>query len=269
MRLPRSALAAVLLGLLAGCKLGETAGPTVIVSDGRIAARPLAAPTHAFAATPGVRPLGLANGRDGLLYIPSGYDPAVKAPLVVLLHGAGRDASEMVEAMKEAADSEGVILVAPDSRAGTWDLIAFGQLGADVFYTNLALTWAFQRLAVDPARVGLAGFSDGASYAITLGSANGDLFSRVAVFSPGFLLNTQRNGKPEFFITHGASDNVLPAGQTRLFIVPGLRDQGYTVTYTEFAGGHGVTKALVGQAFAWLAGPRPATASPTASSASP
>jgi predicted esterase len=50
---------------------------------------------------------------------------------------------------------------------------------------------------------------------------------------------------------------VLPAGRTRLFIVPELRDQGYTVTYTEFDGGHGVTKALMGEATAWLAAARP------------
>jgi poly(3-hydroxybutyrate) depolymerase len=40
---------------------------------------------------------------------------------------------------------------------------------------------------VDPQRICVSGFSDGASYALSLGLANGDLFTHVAAFSPGFM----------------------------------------------------------------------------------
>jgi phospholipase/carboxylesterase len=254
----RACLAIALLAstlALTGCKIGETDPLVVIVSDGRVSARPTAAPTHAVPV--GLHTIGLATGaRDGLLYVPTGYNAAVATPFVVVLHGATRNGLEMIEAMREFADVNTVVLLAPDSRGATWDMIQ-GGMGPDIYYMTNALTWAFDRIKVDAARVGIAGFSDGASYALTLGRINGDLFTRVAAFSPGLIGNGPHNGTPEFFITHGANDNVLPAGRTRLFIVPELRDQGYTVTYTEFDGGHGVTKALLGEATAWLAGVRP------------
>jgi len=41
--------------------------------------------------------------------------------------------------------------------------------------------------AADPARVTLGGFSDGATYALSIGLANGDLFPQVIGCSPGFI----------------------------------------------------------------------------------
>ena len=43
------------------------------------------------------------------------------------------------------------------------------------------------QLDVDRQRVCASGFSDGASYALSLGAANGDLFTHIAAFSPGFM----------------------------------------------------------------------------------
>jgi predicted esterase len=39
-------------------------------------------------------------------------------------------------------------------------------------------------VAIDPARVAIGGFSDGATYALSLGLINGDLFKRVAPSHP-------------------------------------------------------------------------------------
>jgi phospholipase/carboxylesterase len=112
-----------------GCKIGETDPLVVIVRDGRLAARPTAAPTHGVPA--GLHSIGLATGaRDGLLYVPTGYTAAVAAPFVVVLHGASRNGLEMIEAMREFADANTVVLLAPDSRGATWDMIE-GGMGAD------------------------------------------------------------------------------------------------------------------------------------------
>ena len=46
----------------------------------------------------------------------------------------------------------------------TWDRVG-GFFGPDVAYIDLALGITFDRCAIDPARVCLAGFSDGASSA--------------------------------------------------------------------------------------------------------
>src|SRR5436190_993778 len=85
--------------------------------------------------------------------------------------------------------------------------IAFGDgFGEDVAFLNRALESVFARLAVDPARVAIGGFSDGATYALSLGLANGDLFPRVVAFSPGFIISAPPHGRPRFFLSHGISD---------------------------------------------------------------
>jgi predicted esterase len=128
--------------------------------------------------------------------------------------------------------------------------------GADVDTAALdaALGGLFRLHSFDPARVGVAGFSDGASYALSLGLANGDLFSKVMAFSPGFQAADRRQGRPAFFITHGTADPVLPIDRTSRRIVPALRRGGYEVTYHEFDGGHSVPAAYAVESAAWAAG---------------
>ena len=68
-------------------------------------------------------------------------------------------------------------VLAPDSRGTTWDAIREG-FGDDVTFIDRALEHVFARVSIDPARVTVGGFSDGASYALSLGLANGDVFPR-------------------------------------------------------------------------------------------
>lgn len=51
---------------------------------------------------------------------------------------------------------------------------------------NRALSAVFDRHGVDPARVATGGFSDRASYALSLGLADGHLAKRLLALSPGF-----------------------------------------------------------------------------------
>ena len=125
-----------------------------------------------------------------------------------------------------------------------------GEFGA--CRINTTLDWVFARCAVDTTAT--HGVSD-APYAIGLGRANGDLFRRVTVYSPGFLLPVAPVGKPEFFITHGTADQVLSIESTRTIIVPQLRSAGYSVDYREWDGGHGVSAALLEQSVDWFVRP--------------
>ena len=109
-------------------------------------------------------------------------------------------------------------------------------------------------MAVDPARIGIGGFSDGASYALSLGVANGDLFTHVLAFSPGFIARAGQRGKPRVFISHGTKDEVLPIDRTSRSIVPDLERRGYDVTYREFNGPHTVPADLAREAFGWFTG---------------
>jgi len=231
----------------AACNVGAT--DTQGMRAGRLQARP-APPVGT--APPGLQPLELETQRDGQLYVPAGYQPDRPAPLVLMLHGAGGSALGALDPFLSLADATGLILLAPDSRGTTWDVIR-GGFGPDVAFIDRALTHTFERCAVDPARMAIEGFSDGATYALSLGLTNGDLFSRVVAFSPGFLAPAVRRGRPRVFVSHGLFDNVLPIDRCSRQIVPALQHAGYEVDYHEFGGPHTVPPSIAAEAAAWLA----------------
>lgn len=242
----RGGLTALVAPLAARC-----AEPTPVeLASPRLTARP---GTPIFAPSPGLTPLNIGTTRDGLLYVPTGYTPDRPAPLFVALHGAGGSGASWVS-YPARAEARGMVLLLPDSRGSTWDLV-LGHLGPDVAFLNEALRHTFERCRIDASRLALGGFSDGASYALSLGISNGDLFSHLVGFSPGFLAPREPIvGQPRVYVAHGTDDTVLPVANTRTVIVPALRDAGYDVRYEEFAGGHEVPSAISDTALDWVSG---------------
>lgn len=194
-------------------------------------------------------PLDLDGRRDGVLYVPPTYQAG--APLSVKLHGAGGQGRAGLEPFLADANAAGLLLLGVDSRGPTWDLIR-GGFGADVTFLDAALDRVFKRFSVDPSRVSIEGFSDGASYALSLGLANGELFSKIVAFSPGFLAPGRLQGRPEIFVSHGVHDRVLPIDRCSRRVVPELRVAGYSVDYREFDGGHTVPEDIAAEAEAWV-----------------
>lgn len=219
-------------------------------AKGRLLARPM---RPNMAVSPGLHWLGLDGGRDALLYVPAGHRSASPAPFVLSLHGAGGNAESGLYPLQELADAAGLVLLAPASRGRTWDMI-LDQYGPDVAFLDRALTAAFDRCAVDPAHVAIAGFSDGASYALSLGITNGDLFPCVIAFSPGFMAPIGHRGRPRVFISHGTHDTVLPIDRTSRRIVPRLEQAGYAMRYEEYDGPHRVPPAIARDALDWFLG---------------
>ena len=145
------------------------------------------------------------------------------------------------------------MLVAPDSRQSTWDVI-LGGFGPDVAFVDRSLDRVFRSLAVDPEHVAVGGFSDGASYALSIGLTNGDLFPHVIAFSPGFASPAEGRGRPRLFISHGTQDTVLPIASTSRRIVPRMQRDGYEVRYREFDGPHAVPSEISREALTWFLG---------------
>jgi len=193
--------------------------------EGRLLARP-GPPTDT--ASPGLQALGLDHNRDALLFVPAGYRADQPAPFVLSLHGAGGDANSGLYPLRDLADDAGLILLSPASRQQTWDAIR-GGYGPDVAFIDQALTAAFARCAVDPDQLAVTGFSDGASYALSLGITNGDFFRAVMAFSPGFMAPADQRGEPRIFISHGTRDQVLAIDRTSRRIVPQLARATYDV----------------------------------------
>jgi phospholipase/carboxylesterase len=220
---------------------------------GRFTARPQSA-LLAQALPPGENPLGLTKRRDGLVYVPRQARGDL-APLVVLLHGATGSARGIASRTTafQLAEEFGIVVLAPDSRDSTWDLMN-GFLGPDVEFIDKALQYTFARVRVDPAHLAIGGFSDGASYGLSLGLINGDLFTHIMAFSPGFIRVRRVIGHPAIFVSHGTRDEILPIDDTSRRLVPGLEKSGYSVRYREFTGPHAVPQPIVREAFEWMSG---------------
>lgn len=248
----RLSTAGVAASLVPACGGGSGAALEPDPGKGRLGSRPTP-PSVRPALRTGMQPLGIGSGRDGVLYLPAGHDPAAPAPMLLLLHGAGGSGQTAVRRLESFADRAGFIVAAPDSRDETWDALT-DEYGPDVAFIDRVLAGVFTRCAVDPDRVAVAGFSDGATYALALARINGDLFSRGIAFSPGFLLPVTPRKFPRLFVSHGTGDRVLPIDRCSRTLVPLLRQAGYQVRYREFDGGHEVPPAIAADAVRWFVG---------------
>lgn len=236
------ALAALPLAPSVACAAGE---------GDHLKTRPQAGRSPKTPVAPGEHKLGIGGERDGVLYVPRGFDPKTPLPLAVVLHGAGRRAQNMAYTFP-LADELRLLVLTPDSRGRTWDVL-LGGFGPDVDYIDRALAYTFERCTVDSSRLAITGFSDGASYALSLGMTNGDLFTHTIAFSPGFIARGTNRGKTRVYVSHGTNDQVLPIDITSHRIVPALQAAGYTVKYHEFEGPHRVPPEIAREAFEWLA----------------
>jgi len=172
---------------------------------------------------------------------------------VLALHGATGDSTEALQANHDAAEAAGVFVVAPSSEGVTWDAI-HGLYDADFARIDQTLTQVFQRCSVDTNRLAISGFSDGATYAVSLGLVNGDLFTHIIAYSAGFIIPGRTHGHPKVFMAHGLQDTILPIDRCGRRIATELRRDGYNVQFVEFDGGHTVRPEIVDRAVHWLTG---------------
>ena len=201
------------------------------------------------------------SGGNGLLYIPTGHAEAL--PLLILLHKSGGSALEWFSgrgSYAPYADKAPFIILAPESPGSSWGT-GPKTWGYDYVAINRALEEAFARCAIDRNRLAIGGFSDGASYALSLGLANGDIFSCIIAFSPGYIVKAHARGRlgsnnqvqiPMVYIAHGTGDNVLPIASTSRIFASSLRKNGYNVEFHEFSGSHHLSRQVADQAMAWL-----------------
>jgi phospholipase/carboxylesterase len=217
------------------------------VRPGRPSQPALAPGVHELAASS--RPSesgGTADGPAALLFVPTSTAPGV--PLLVFFHGAGGSAASSLRLTQAAAAEHGCLVLLPNSIGRTWDFIA-SAWGPDVNRLQATLEVVLDHFEVS--RVAFAGFSDGASYALSVGLANGELAHTVLAFSPGFAAPPDRVGRPRVWISHGTEDAVLPIDRCARPIARTLTQAGYDVNYEEFAGPHAVPAGTVDRAVRW------------------
>ncbi|MDR3097715.1 MAG: esterase [Paraburkholderia sp.] len=196
---------------------------------------------------PGRHSLGLADERDAILFVPEGLDDSGPVALFVMFHGAGGFPEKVLPFIEEHAQQHKFLVLAPHSTYPTWDIVIGGN-GPDLERLQQALAAVASRYRIDPARLAFAGFSDGASYALSIGVTNGDIVSHVIAFSGGFMSIFQQEGAPQVFIAHGLVDEQLPIETSGRANATRLRSAGYDVQYVEFNGLHVIHPPIVSMA---------------------
>jgi len=219
-------------------------GGAVMPSDGRLSARPRGGVKTAASGQ-------IKLERDAVLQIPAnaGDKPL---PLLIMLHGATQRADDMFWYLDTAPEEAGVAVFAPNSEDTTWDAIGSRSFGEDVYYLDRMLQRIFETTAIDPARVSIGGFSDGATYALSLGLINGDFFKSIVAFSPGFVINGELHGQPRIYISHGTHDHILPIDTCGRRIAAGLKSYGYDVTFREFDGDHEIPAGIAREGLSFV-----------------
>ncbi|MDI9227982.1 hypothetical protein QMZ20_18610 [Serratia bockelmannii] len=142
---------------------------------------------------------------------PPSLKSSAPAPLVIFFHGAGGEDAGALAQLHNLSETFRFILFAPRSGADSWDLLR-GGWGEDADAVVRQLAWLKNRYKIDDKHIVMAGFSDGASYALSLGGRCAEVTHSVA-WSPGFYLGNV-TGK-NIFISHADNDRVLPYCMTQ------------------------------------------------------
>lgn len=195
----------------------------------------------------------LPEGREAVLVVPEGLDTQSPVPLLVLCHGAGGEADRVLPFFEHWARARRFLLLAPQSMFPTWDIVIAGH-GPDLERLENALQQVATCFRLDPARLALAGFSDGGSYALAVGLTNGDLFSHVIALSAGFMDTFVRHGTPKVLIAHGRSDSQLPFDSSVRKHAIKLLEEGVDLTLLPFDGDHIIKAEVAARAVEFFVG---------------
>ncbi len=194
------------------------------------------------------------------LLVPGEIDPARHYPLITVLHGAGRQDELLARACRDEPDRRGALFLIPRSRATTWDLISGGER-VDLDFLEYAYDLIWRRYPVDPGRTALLGFSDGASYALSVGLSNPHIFSAIMGWAAGFRVVDAAaivpgSPRPRILLEYGTHDPVFPFEQIALPMRAELEALGYDLEFRIDEGGkHWPSGDFQSEALDWFLSP--------------
>ncbi|HEX6728989.1 MAG TPA: PHB depolymerase family esterase [Pyrinomonadaceae bacterium] len=171
--------------------------------------------------------------RTYYLFVADNIKSTTTVPLIVLLHGTGRNGLSLIEKWKDLAKKEGFIIVGPDaSTSNGWKI---PEDGPDFIYELVEALAA--KYPINKRRVYLFGHSAGAGQALYLSLLESEYFAATAVHAgalapeDGPYLDRARRKIP-IAIFVGTNDNFFP-----LPVVRATRDaltaRGFKVELTE------------------------------------
>jgi poly(3-hydroxybutyrate) depolymerase len=108
-------------------------------------------------------------------------------PVVVLLHGSGRNGEIMAQAWKDLAAREGFIIAAPDA----YESAGWGSPVDPPEFFRAVIDQVKAIHPVDESRIYLFGHSAGAAYALFLAIMDSDLFAATAIHAGALQANPE------------------------------------------------------------------------------
>ena len=179
----------------------------------------------------------LSDGESRTYYLFVPESAAAKpAPLIITLHGSGRDGKILVDHWESIAKKEGIILAGPDAtvRDG-WNMGKDSPLLLKDLVDDVKTKYA-----IDPRRVYLFGHSAGAIHALKIGVLESEYFAAIAVhagaFEPEFATYVRRAPrKIPIAIWVGTNDSFFPLAPVRA-TRDALNQEGFNAQLTEIKG---------------------------------
>lgn len=171
--------------------------------------------------------------RTYYLFVPKAVSASKPAPLVVMLHGSGRDGRILVEHWQNLAEREGIILAGPDARNSAGWLMPVD--GPKFLYDLIEELKA--KHPVNPQRVYLFGHSAGASFSIYMSLLESKYFAATAVHAGAlrpddnaYISRAERKIPMALFV--GTNDPLFPLSAVRA-TRDMLKEHGFGVELTE------------------------------------
>jgi predicted esterase len=174
--------------------------------------------------------------RSFYLFVPGSVKPGHPAPLIVLLHGSGRNGLSLVEKWKDLAAKEGIILVGPDATdSNGWSTPADGPAFLHDLVESLK-----SKYPVNPRRVYLFGHSAGAVFALMMSMEESEYFAATAIHAGAWRPDDYRvadelKRKIPIAIWVGTIDQYFPLSAVRA-TKDALLARGLSVELTEMPG---------------------------------
>lgn len=140
-----------------------------------------------------------------------------RLPLIVALHGAGRDGVSMVDTWYEVAQANGVAVIGLDSKGRRWDVNDDQQA-----FIELAIKDFLTKNQLEAENIYLFGHSSGAKQAIAQAVRHPDFYERVAVHAGTLPIKDRKqflaDVKTEVAIFLGDSDRIFSVPSARVTI---------------------------------------------------
>jgi poly(3-hydroxybutyrate) depolymerase len=176
------------------------------------------------------------KNRSYYLFVPESVNRAKPAPLLVLLHGSGRNGRTLIEHWQKLAEREGIILAGPDARnSAGWAIPEDGPKFLHDLVEELK-----SKQPVDPRRVYLFGHSAGAVFGLFMSALESEYFAASAVSAGSIkkdnypLLDTAERKVPVAIFV-GTKDPLFPVAEVRK-TRDAFAERGFPAELTEVSG---------------------------------